>query len=80
MLQRPDRDTPGPDNVRPGLHAFGSDGGADRYDVAWWDPRQLALDVQRCTFRQSVEAGLQDCREGRTIPVAEVRRRLGLPT
>jgi hypothetical protein len=27
---------------------------------------------------QSIEAGLKDCREGRTIPVAEVRRRLGL--
>jgi hypothetical protein len=30
--------------------------------------------------RQSIEAGLKDCREGRTIPVSEVRRRLGLPT
>jgi hypothetical protein len=28
---------------------------------------------------QSIEAGLKDCREGRTIPVAEARRRLGLP-
>jgi hypothetical protein len=28
---------------------------------------------------QSVEAGLKDCREGKTIPVSEVRRRLGLP-
>jgi ATP-dependent helicase/nuclease subunit A len=41
VLERPDRDTPGRDNVRPGGHAFGD------YDVAWWDPRQLALDVQR---------------------------------
>jgi ATP-dependent exoDNAse (exonuclease V) beta subunit len=41
VLERPDRDRPGRDNVRPGLHAFGD------YDVAWWDPRQLALDVQR---------------------------------
>jgi ATP-dependent helicase/nuclease subunit A len=40
VLDRPDRDTPGRDNVRPGLHAF-----AD-YGVAWWDPRQLRLDVQ----------------------------------
>jgi hypothetical protein len=30
--------------------------------------------------RQAIEAGLKDCREGRTIPVSEVRRRLGLPT
>jgi ATP-dependent helicase/nuclease subunit A len=41
VLERPDRDTPGRDNVRPGGHAFGG------YEVAWWDPRQLALDVQR---------------------------------
>jgi ATP-dependent exoDNAse (exonuclease V) beta subunit len=49
VLERPDRDTPGRDNVRPGLHAFGvADGvAADCYDVAWWDPRALALDVQR---------------------------------
>jgi hypothetical protein len=30
--------------------------------------------------RQSIEAGLEDCRQGRMIPVAEVRRRLGLPS
>ena len=30
--------------------------------------------------RQSVEAGLDDCRTGRLVPVEEVRRRLGLPT
>jgi hypothetical protein len=41
VLERTDRDTPGKDNVRPGLHAFGD------YDVAWWDPRHLTLDVQR---------------------------------
>jgi len=41
VLERPDRDTAGRDNVRPGLHAFGD------YDVVWWDPRHLALDVQR---------------------------------
>jgi hypothetical protein len=29
--------------------------------------------------RQTIEAGLRDCREGRTLPVSEVRRRLGLP-
>jgi predicted transcriptional regulator len=28
--------------------------------------------------RQAVDAGLNDSREGRTMPVEEVRRRLGL--
>jgi ATP-dependent exoDNAse (exonuclease V) beta subunit len=40
VLERPERDTPGRDNVRPGLHAFGD------YGVVWWDPRHLRLDVQ----------------------------------
>jgi ATP-dependent exoDNAse (exonuclease V) beta subunit len=44
VLERPDRDTPGRDNVRPGLHAFGDDGAG--YGVVWWDPRRMALDVQ----------------------------------
>lgn len=30
--------------------------------------------------RQSIEAGLKDCREGRTLSTAEVCRRLGLPS
>jgi ATP-dependent exoDNAse (exonuclease V) beta subunit len=47
VLERADRDTPGRDNVRPGLHTFGDDDGRSRYAVAWWDPRRLALDVQR---------------------------------
>jgi ATP-dependent exoDNAse (exonuclease V) beta subunit len=46
VLERPDSGTPGRDNVRPGLHVLG-DEGAGRYGVAWWDPRRLALDVQR---------------------------------
>lgn len=29
---------------------------------------------------QSIEAGLKDCREGRTISVTELRKRLGLPS
>jgi ATP-dependent exoDNAse (exonuclease V) beta subunit len=41
VLARPDAETPGTDNVRPGLHAFGD------YDVVWWDPRALTLDVAR---------------------------------
>jgi hypothetical protein len=44
VLERPDRDTPGRDNVHPGLHAFGSDGTG--YGVVWWDPRRLGLAVQ----------------------------------
>jgi ATP-dependent exoDNAse (exonuclease V) beta subunit len=47
VLERPDRDSPGSDNVRPGLHVFWDDDAGARYDVAWWDPRQLAMDVQR---------------------------------
>ena len=42
VLERPDRDTPGRDNVSPGLHAFGSD--RSGYGVVWWDPRRLGLD------------------------------------
>jgi ATP-dependent exoDNAse (exonuclease V) beta subunit len=46
VLERPDRDTPGRGNVRPGLHVF--DESLDNpYGVVWWDPRRLALDVQR---------------------------------
>jgi hypothetical protein len=44
VLERPDRETPGRDNVHPGLHAFGADGAG--YGVVWWDPRRLGLDVQ----------------------------------
>ncbi|MGH7172211.1 MAG: hypothetical protein ACRELF_10905 [Gemmataceae bacterium] len=44
-------------------------------DDATWDDLLYEIYV-----RQSIEAGLKDCREGRTLPVAEVRRRLGLPT
>jgi ATP-dependent exoDNAse (exonuclease V) beta subunit len=44
VLEHLDRDTPGRDNVRPGLHALGGDGGD--YSVVWWDPRCLRLDVQ----------------------------------
>src|SRR5439155_11417578 len=50
VLERPDRDTPGRDNVQPGLHVFGQslDGDAGLgYGVVWWDPRRLELDVQR---------------------------------
>lgn len=43
-------------------------------DDASWD--DLLYEVY---VRQTIEAGLKDCREGRTIPVSEVRRRLGLP-
>ena len=46
VLERPEGDTPGRDNVRPGLHEFG-ESVDDRYGVVWWDPRRLTLDVQR---------------------------------
>ncbi len=41
-------------------------------DATWED---LAYEIR---VRQSVEAGLRDCEDGRVIPVEEVRRRLGL--
>jgi hypothetical protein len=43
-------------------------------DDATWDDLLYEIYV-----RQSIEAGLKDCREGRTLSVTEVRRRLGLP-
>jgi ATP-dependent helicase/nuclease subunit A len=46
VLERPESDTPGRDNVRPGLHAF-DESLDDPYGVVWWDPRCLALDVRR---------------------------------
>lgn len=42
-------------------------------DDATWDDLLCQVFVH-----QSIEAGLKDCREGRTVPVAEVRRRLAL--
>ena len=44
VLERPDQETPGRDNVQPGLHWLGEPGEA-RYPVVWWDPRALTLDV-----------------------------------
>jgi hypothetical protein len=43
-------------------------------DDATWEDLLYAIYV-----RQSIEAGLKDCEEGRTAPASEVRRRLGLP-
>ena len=43
-------------------------------DDATWDDLFHEIYV-----RQTIEAGLRDCREGRTLPVSEVRRRLALP-
>jgi hypothetical protein len=42
-------------------------------DASWEDV------MYQIYVRQSIEAGLEDCRQGRMIPVGEVRRRLGLP-
>ena len=41
-------------------------------DATWED-----LQSEIC-FRQVVEAGLKDSREGRTVPLEEARRRFGL--
>jgi ATP-dependent exoDNAse (exonuclease V) beta subunit len=46
VLDRPDSDTPGHDNVRPGRHTF-RPARDDEYGVVWWDPRALTLDVTR---------------------------------
>jgi len=69
ILERPDRDVPGRDNVRPGLHTFGA--GAARYEVAWWDPRRLALDAPR-SYGLRREDLIQD--PGRPIVEADRRR------
>jgi len=37
---------------------------------ATWEDLQYAID-----FRQAVEAGLKDTREGRTVPLGEAHRR-----
>jgi hypothetical protein len=42
-------------------------------DASWEDL------IYRIYVRQAVEAGLKDALEGRTVPVAEVRRQFGLP-
>jgi hypothetical protein len=44
-------------------------------DDATWDDVFYQIYV-----RQSIEAGLEDCRQGRLIPAPEVRRQLGLPS
>lgn len=44
-------------------------------DDATWDD----LLYQVCV-RQSIDAGLEDAKAGRVVPVEEVRRRLGLRT
>ena len=41
-------------------------------DATWED---LQYEIY---FRQAVEAGLKDSREGRTVPLEEARRRFGL--
>jgi hypothetical protein len=41
-------------------------------DATWED---LQYEIY---FRQAVEAGLKDSREGKTVPLAEARRRFGL--
>jgi hypothetical protein len=42
-------------------------------DDATWEDLQYQIYV-----RQAIEAGLKDSREGRTVPMAEARRRFGL--
>ena len=42
-------------------------------DDATWEDLQYQI-----YFRQAVEAGLKDSREGRTVPLDEAQRRFGL--
>jgi ATP-dependent exoDNAse (exonuclease V) beta subunit len=70
VLERPGSGTPGRDNVRPGLHAFGDDADG-RYHVAWWDPRRLVLEVQR-VYGLRREDLIQD--PGREIVQADRQR------
>jgi hypothetical protein len=42
-------------------------------DDATWEDLQYQI-----YFRQAVEAGLKDSREGRVLPLEEARRRFGL--
>jgi hypothetical protein len=44
-------------------------------DDATWDDLMYEIYV-----RQAIESGLKDVRDGRTVPVADVRREFGLPT
>ncbi|HXJ81636.1 MAG TPA: UvrD-helicase domain-containing protein [Candidatus Methylomirabilis sp.] len=50
VVDRPDRDMPGRDNVQPGLHLLGlaseSQHPSAGYPVVWWDPRALTLGVR----------------------------------
>ena len=41
-------------------------------DASWEDL------IYRIYVRQAIEAGLKDAQEGRTVPVADVRRQFGL--
>ena len=43
-------------------------------DDATWEDLLYEIYV-----RQSIDAGLEDCRAGRLVPVDELRRRLGVP-
>ena len=44
-------------------------------DTATWEDLQYEI-----YFRQAVEAGLKDSREGRTVTLEEARRQFALPT
>ena len=43
-------------------------------DDATWDDLLYEIYATR-----EIEAGLNDCREGRLVPIDEVRKRLGIP-
>jgi len=72
VLERPDSDTPGRDNVQPGLHEMDGAGAADgRYPVVWWDPRTLKLGV-RPTYGIRHQGLIED--PGPDVLAADLRR------
>ena len=45
VLERPNAERAGSRTVRPGRHAL-EPSGEERYDVVWWDPARLGLDMR----------------------------------
>jgi ATP-dependent helicase/nuclease subunit A len=74
VVERPDRETPGRDNVQPGLHVLGTSSDSERppaaYPVVWWDPRALTLGA-----RPAVGIPHQDLIEDPGPEVVEADRR-----
>jgi hypothetical protein len=46
VLERPGDETAGPHTVSPGLHRIDGAGPDQQFEVVWWDPAALRLDVE----------------------------------